>query len=819
LRRSINSKGVSAQRPAITKFGKSSEEEVRLMCDTLLRLNLNCIDSKWSPLRTDPEERQMIGVLKQNRAMGWGLALGSLFWFLAGVAVAQSEDLEPSSAVPGDERGESQAAEKVQEMIYDRVTVLGSAESAARIPGSAHTISLEELEKHQNTDIHRILRQIPGVNIQEEDGFGLRPNIGIRGTGVERSQKVTLMEDGVLIAPAPYSAPAAYYSPTAGRMETLEVQKGTAAVRQGPQSNGGVINYVSSAIPGQLSGRLQLTGGDHGMGKLHGLVGGSWDHFGFLVETFQQESSGFKRLDGGGDTGFELSDYLLKARFNSSYDARIYQDLEIKVGRTDQDGNETYLGLTRDDFRRDPYRRYRGSQLDNIDAEHEQVQLRWFVRTSERLDFTTTFYRNDFFRNWYKNESTLGVSNRSVLSDPVLYAEELAVLRGDVDSVDNALLLRNNRRDYYSQGLQTVASFHGDYKKTSHRLEVGLRLHKDEEDRFQEDDLYAIHGGNLILTSSGLPGSQSNRVGQAEALALFVQDEISVGRFTFSPGVRFEQIKTQRLDFGKNDPGRTGVSLARRENEVDVVVPGLGLGFRMEGGWSLFGSAHRGFAPPSPSSNLEVDAEESINYELGARFSRGKHRFEAIAFLNDYSNLLGADTLSGGGTGTGDQFNGGAVDVKGLELSLSTDLLRKSKVGVPVRLAYTFTEATFDNSFVTSFADWAPRVEKGDELPYLPEHQIYAEIGLELERFRAYLSGNYVGDSRTTAGQGAIPAEGKLEDHLVFDLSLQLDLFQHYRLFAQMQNLSDEVYVAAQRPYGLRPGMPRTMLVGFGLRF
>jgi Fe(3+) dicitrate transport protein len=355
--------------------------------------------------------------------------------------------------------------------------------------------------------------------------------------------------------------------------------------------------------------------------------------------------------------------------------------------------------------------------------------------------------------------------------------------------------------------------------RASHRLEFGLRVHEDEEDRFQEDDLYAVRGGDLVLTTAGAPGSQANRIGRAEALALFLQDEISIGRLTLTPGVRFERIETRRLDYGRSDPDRTGADLATRENQVDVVVPGMGASWRFDGGWTLFGSVHRGFAPPSPSSTREVDAEESVNYEAGVRRVRGDLRLEAVAFLNDYSNLLGADTLSGGGTGTGDQFNGGAVDVEGLELSLTTVLLRKKGVTVPFRTAYTYTHAEFGSSFTTGFADWAPRVEKGDELPYLPEHQVSAEVGLELDRFRIYLSGSYVSEARTHAGTGPIPSDERIDDRVLFDLSARYTIRERYRLFAQVQNLTDEAHVVARRPYGLRPGLPRTAVVGLGLRF
>jgi len=728
-------------------------------------------------------------------------------------------------------------------LVLERITITGTAGVVDTIPGSAHSIDQEELDSKSYSDIHRILRSIPGVNVHEEEGFGLFPHIGLRGTRLERNSRVTVMEDGVLIAPAPYAAPAAYYFPQTGRMDRVEVRKGSAAIQYGPYTTGGAINLMSTPIPDEVSGKAHLLFGSHGSRRSHAWLGGADDQWGWLVEGYSSASDGFKRLDpvtGEGlpnapeaGTGFEADNFLGKLRWNST-GGGIYQEFELKLAMDDRTVDDTYLGLTPEDFAADPFRRYRGSQLDQINTDHRQIQLRYFIAPTPDIDLTTTVYNMDFSRNWYKLhevQDTPGGSFRGIsgiLAAPDDNTNAFAWIQGESDTgvLGN---VRANNRDYYARGVQSQLAWNFDTGNIDHALEIGLRYHEDEEDRLQWQDSFRMIDGNMVLirpgqesgaedgAETGVPGSTTNRVTKAEARALSVYNTMSYGDWTFAPGFRVEDITYTRTDYTEGEnPGRD-VTERRRSSDTTAFLPGAGVTWRVRDDMTLLAGLHRGFAP----TGLDSGGERSWNFETGLRYRQGSVSGSAIGFHTRYSNLVGVCTaVSGGGCEVGEEFDGGRVDVSGLELELGWDAGRAFDLpfALPFSLAYTRTNSEFKSSFSSGFSEWG-EVTRGDELPQIPGDQLNLGVSLLWDRLAIHASANHVSETRAVAGSGPISDNERVDSRVLFDLSAEYRVGEYARLFASVENLTDETYLSARRPAGVRPGMPRTGWLGVKFDF
>jgi Fe(3+) dicitrate transport protein len=678
-------------------------------------------------------------------------------------------------------------------------------------PGSAYALSQAELERFESDDVHKVLAAVPGVYIREEDGYGLRPNIGMRGTGSERSSKIALMEDGVLIAPAPYSAPAAYYFPMITRMQRVEVLKGPAAIRHGPNTVGGAINMVTRQIPSAREIDIDLAGGSDLYGKAHLVYGDSNEHFGWLVEGVKLRTNGFKELDGGGDTGFDKNGVMLKLRASIDPSAEIHHQLDLKLGYSDEVSNETYTGLTNEDFAANPYRRYRGTQLDRMDWRHYQAQLAHTARLGS-VDLVTTAYHHDLSRDWRKLD---GFSDGALLSqvlaspDAGNNAVRYAVLTGAEDSDPSSsaddLLLGTNARDFVSQGVQLVARTDQSWLGVLHSVEVGTRLHHDVADRDRYEEFYDMSAGSLV--AAAMQRMPLDATDTTTAWASHYQHKLAIGDWQVTAGLRTELIAATSKD------NMSGDSI---EKDTFIILPGGGVVWQALPSLGLLAGVHRGFVPVMPDPVYTARPEESINYEAGFRWLDFGANVEVIGFFNDYRNLSGTCTFSAGCPP--DQidrnFDGGEARSYGVESLVSAAPVIAHDLRLPLRVGYTLQRTTFQSVFVSANPQWG-EVTAGDELPYLPEHQLQVQAGVAAASWELALSGRYVGAMRDIASQDGGKPTLWTDSATVIDLAASYTPARWGKLYLTINNLLDEAHVTAHRPYGARPGAPRQLILGY----
>ena len=681
-----------------------------------------------------------------------------------------------------------------------------------KTPGSAVYLPQRELKQLVPVSGNDVLRRATGVHVVDEEGAGLRINVGIRGLNPDRSRNVLILEDGVPVALNPYGEPEMYFTPNIDRMEGVEILKGSGQILFGPQTIGGVINYVTAAPPEQAGGKLRIRGGSGGFSSAFFQYGGTYGNSGFVVDYTN------KRADNFGMLQFQLNDFNLK--FKQQLNKK--NTLGLKIGFYDEISNSTYIGLTQPMYDQGGLDFARIAPDDRLPVRRLLFSANLKTEISARTKLQTTAFAYSTTRNWVRQDFS---SNPNA-------ANQSGVIWGDTTINGGALYMLNTNggrnRQFEVAGLESRLSHQFKMFGKISDITSGIR------GMYEQANEQSTRG---LLSDAFAAEIRAAEIRTGKALSAFTQiTNMWTGKFSTHLGLRLEHYQFERnilrgnLGNGIVDTNLTGI------DQTTALIPGLSFNYLPNNSLAFFGGIHRGFAPPRVKDAIEIDgqaldlaAELSWNTELGLRGKWGaRFQFELTAFRMDFSNQIIPVSESSGGTGTG-LVNGGRTLHSGIEAGGSFNFLKPSKnQKLVLDLSYTYVHAIFnaDRFVARTINGQTENINiKGNRTPYAPEHLVSSALTFETASgtfFRSTLSlaSMQYGDELNTVIPSANGRIGAIDAWFLLDVAAGYQFKKlPLRLEASVKNVTDERFIVSRRPQGIRVALPRLFFVGLEYRF
>ncbi|MEX2572528.1 MAG: TonB-dependent receptor [Gemmatimonadota bacterium] len=705
------------------------------------------------------------------------------------------------------------------------IEIIGAAAAHRRMEGAATRLTPRMVKQIAPIGTQELLQHVPGVSGFSDDGIGnSRISIGIRGLNPRRSSRVLFLEDGIPIQPALYLYPNMYYNPPAERIDRVEVIKGSGAIRYGPHTMGGVVNYITSRPRAEFGGSSQLVAGSNGFLSLFTEMGG-WG----TREIQPELQLLFKRGDGFRENnGFEQYNGTIKLNLLPDPDRMVY----VKANVNFEDSNATYTGLTEYSFRTNPD--FNPKEHDNFRVFRAALDVLYNRRVTSTLTSDTRTYVNVFDRQWWREDDVFVRSGQwdGQAVDPVPPYQP-----GDLIRVGGGASSQGNLRRFYVGGIEQSYNLESSLLGIPAELTIGARAHWERfiDDKKRGDtpdarDGVYFTGDPEDLTTVEIVG-QSHHY-ETTALSLFASDRLEAGRLTVTPGIRFELFEQERIDRMQG---------SRYEDKTSwVLLPGIGANYAL-GNYNLFAGIHRGYTPPSSGTlrvvnfgadegdgGLDLRPETSWNYEAGLRGELSWLSLEAAAFRVEIEDLVAA--------GRGTAFhNLGRTNTAGVELGATARASTLARFLPDFNLVYTFLESEVEEGVVRSavVSGGTPVSIAGHELPYAPRHTVVAGIstdrpgGLSLRTDVRYVSEVFtdfenIRETYNRGDTGPVPA------YTVVDASVGYGIRDGVTATLGAKNLLDEIYIGSR--LHSNPGQPQANLssgiipgprrqITFGLRY
>ncbi len=667
--------------------------------------------------------------------------------------------------------------------------IIGQAPAQLKdIPAAAFVIDKTTLDRQGPLSTKDALRTEPGIYIVDEDVLGRRFNMGIRGLDPRRSSRTQLLEDGVPIQLAPYGDPSNHYIPTNNRIDHIEVLKSSGQIMYGPQTIGGVVNFVSAEIPKEFGGSASAAGGNNGYYDTQLRLGGTVDNVGLSLDYIRQEADGNR--SGQHQT---VDDLALKSliKFNDRH------RLMLKGTLTHEDARVGESGLTSEMYRKNP--RTNLLRNDQFQVQRYAGQALYEFDMSDTIHFSTNIYGNHMFR-----ESIRQANDSSALNN--------CSVSGEADFSQASTCGNEQRpRTYNVFGIEPKLVFMHHLFGVKNETTTGIRGHFEWADR----ERYVGNAGPTDKTqgtgdnNNGRNRHQNNSL-NTEALSFYGQNRFFLGDFTLTPGIRVEHYYQDNINH---------IDGASESSVHTEALPGVGVTYNGINNVTLFTGVHRGFAPAriddvmNPATNVlgQVKPELSINYEAGIRTTPTPGLSTELTYFRiNLENQIVNETLI-----DDDMWvNAGKSVHQGMEsgLRLDSDRLFGTAYNYYLTTAYTYIDAYFDSDVPNA------HIVDGNRLPYAPEHLINANIGMETPwgldiRFGLQSVSQQFGDKENTLVEDRTGREGVIPGYTTFNVSANYQVVKNVKVYMNGYNLGNKTYIAS-RINGIQPGQGFQMMGG-----
>jgi Fe(3+) dicitrate transport protein len=707
-------------------------------------------------------------------------------------------------------------------VIVPEVKVYGDGrEDLQGTPGSGQVISKQDLQKQMPLSTAEVLRLVPGTNVNLEDPLGLRQNIGFRGLDPTRSRTLVTLEDGVPIALQPYGEPELYYAPPIDRMERIDVIKGSGSILYGPQTIGGVLNYITPSPTEKFSLNTDLRAGMFGLYQGQVSISDTYGAVSYWANVLHQRFTGPRLLD------------LQRTDVTGKLVAMLApgNTLMFKLDVYNEGSAATYLGLTTPQFKHDPNDNF--AKNDYFAINRYSASLTHALVLNDNAVLETRLYAYETQRHWRRQD---WVRHQT---DPGLYDRVIngqgQDINGNVsqylDDGSQVYFLNstvNRNRDFKVAGIEPRATINYRFWNIDNELQAGTRFNYEQANEKRI-------AGNFPKDSTG--NIEGDEIRRGFGFAFFALNKMRFfnKKLEVSPAIRAENYWAARTVLRGKDTTDTLVDFNPPKHGtryVGVVIPGLGVAYQVTDPVTLYAGVHRGFAPPrvkdaisGTGGNLNLASEYSWNYEVGARSAWRNYLYtDVTGFVLDFQNeniILSESAVNVGqpsvNDGAGNVIHGKARHM-GVESRATVDFGKATELGfgIPVSVSYTYVDAR-------RLGKWDGEIAKtgGKQLPYAPHHQMTGRFGFDhplgviAEIDGTFLSSqfadvqNFVLPSNSDGTNGQIPGRFILDAQIRYTYApLKL------AFYLTGKNLLNTIYIATRTPSGIQPGLVRQILGG-----